>query len=106
MPRLDEQEHREEKQRHVGEVAALLVLAVHVADRVGDDQRADPGDDQHHHHAQLVGQEREAEVVAARPRARSTRSSRGRGAAADSPSMTTKATTAAANATIVVAVER
>ena len=69
---LDEQQHREDEQRHVGEEAPLLVLAVHVADRVGDDQRADAGDDQHHHHAELVGEEREAEVVLARPRATST----------------------------------
>ena len=71
---LDEQQHREDEQRHVGEVAALLVLAVHVADRVGDDQRADAGDDQHHHDRELVDEQREAEVVRAgrepRPRGR------------------------------------
>ena len=46
---LHEQEHREDEERHVREVAALLVVAVHVADRVEDDQAADAGDDQHHH---------------------------------------------------------
>ena len=67
LPPCDEQQHREDEQRDVREVAPLLVLAVHVADRVGDDQRADAGDDQHHHHAQLVDEQREAEVVLARP---------------------------------------
>jgi hypothetical protein len=39
---LDEQQHREDEDRHVGEVAPLLVVAVHVADRVRDDQHPDP----------------------------------------------------------------
>ena len=84
---LDEQEHREDEQRHVREEAALLVLAVHVADRVGDDQRADAGDDQHHHHAQLVGEQREAELVAACREPRPGARRRARGAAGDSPSI-------------------
>ena len=40
-----EHQHREDEQSHVGEVAALLVLALHVAHRVPDDQAADAGDD-------------------------------------------------------------
>ena len=42
---LDEQEHREDEERDVREVAALFVVAVHVADRVEDDQAADARDD-------------------------------------------------------------
>ena len=45
LPALHEHEHREDEERHVREVAALLGLAVHVADRVRDDQRADARDD-------------------------------------------------------------
>ena len=41
VPRLDEQEHGEDEERLVGVVAPLLVVAVHVADRVGEDQEAD-----------------------------------------------------------------
>ncbi len=55
--RLDEQQHREHEQRHVREVAALLVVSVHVPDRVGDDQEADPGDDQHHEDRERVEQD-------------------------------------------------
>ena len=54
---LDEQEHREDEERDVREVAALLVVAVHVADRVEDDQPADAADDQHHHRAQRVDEQ-------------------------------------------------
>ncbi len=62
VPALDEHQHREDEQRHVREVPALLVLAVHVADRVGDDQRPDAGDDQHHHDRERVGEDREADA--------------------------------------------
>src|SRR5919109_125241 len=67
---LDEEQHREDEQRHVGEVAPLLVLAVHVADRVGDDQEADPGNDEHHEGAERVDEDGEAdlEVAGAQPR--------------------------------------
>ena len=57
VPALHEQEHREDEERHVGEVASFFALAVHVADGVGDDQCADAGDDEHHQHAQRVDQE-------------------------------------------------
>ena len=48
VARLDEHEHREDEERHVGEVATLLLVALHVAHRVPDDQPADPRDDEHH----------------------------------------------------------
>ena len=54
VPALDEQEHREDEERHVREEAALLVDLVHVADRVADDERADAGDDEHHEDGELV----------------------------------------------------
>src|ERR687887_489128 len=57
VPALDEEQHREDEDRHVGEVAALLVVAVHVADRVRDDEEADPGDDQHHHRRERVDED-------------------------------------------------
>ena len=66
VPGLDEQEHREDEERHVGEVAALLVIAVHVADRVADDERADPGDDQHHEDRERVDEDAQADVEVAR----------------------------------------
>ena len=71
---LDEHEHREDEERDVREVAALLGVAVHVADRVEDDQPADAADDEHHHRAQRVDEELQADVEVARPRATSTRS--------------------------------
>ncbi len=66
VPALDEEQHREDEQRHVGEVAPLLVVAVHVADRVGDDQRADAGDDEHHEHRERVDEDAQPEVELAR----------------------------------------
>jgi hypothetical protein len=54
---LDEQQHREHEQRDVAEVAALLGIAVHVADRVPDDQRADTADDEHHEDRERVDQD-------------------------------------------------
>src|SRR5512133_1915841 len=45
--------------------AALLVVAVHVADRVPDDQPADAADDQHHEDRERVDQHREAGLVRA-----------------------------------------
>ena len=72
---LDEQQHREDEERHVREVAPLLVVAVHVADRVEDDQRADAADDQHHHRAERVDEERAARPRSCRSAARSRRSS-------------------------------
>ena len=65
VPGLDEQEHREDEERHVGEVAALLVVAVHVADRVADDERADAGDDQHHEDRERVDEDAQADVEVA-----------------------------------------
>ena len=44
-----EQQHEEREQVQVREVAHALLVVRHVADRVDVDQRADAGDDQHHH---------------------------------------------------------
>ena len=57
---LDEEQHREEEERLVGVVAPLLGVRVHVADGVGEDQEADPGDDEHHEDGQRVHRDREA----------------------------------------------
>ena len=57
VPRLHEQEHREDEERHVGEVATLLVVAGHVAHRVPDDEPADSRDDEHHHDRERVDQD-------------------------------------------------
>ena len=57
-----QQQHREQEQVHVGEEAPLLGVAVHVADRVHDDQRADAGHDQHLDHGQLVDLDRQRHV--------------------------------------------
>src|SRR5205814_3783174 len=62
---LHEQQHREDEQRHIGEVAALLVVAVHVADRVPDDQCADAADDQHHEDGERIDEDLEARLVRA-----------------------------------------
>ena len=59
VPRLDEQQHREDEERHVGEVAPLLGVVVHVADRVEDDQAAHAGDDQHHRDRERVDEQRQ-----------------------------------------------
>src|SRR5215212_1108094 len=42
--------------------SAISVIAVHVPDRVRDDQEADPGDDEHHEDRQGIDEDREAEV--------------------------------------------
>ena len=72
VPRLHEQEHREDEEGHVREEPALLVVAGHVAHRVPDDQPADPGDDQHHHDRERVDEDLEADLEVARrePRVR------------------------------------
>ena len=61
VPRHDEQEHGEDEERLVGVVAALLLVAVHVADRVDEDQEADPGDDEHHEDRERVDQDRRSD---------------------------------------------
>ena len=59
---LDEQQHREDEERHVREVPTLLVVAGHVAHRVPDDQPADAGDDEHHHARERVEEDLEADL--------------------------------------------
>ncbi len=66
VARLDEQQHREDEERHVREEATLLVRAVHVPDRVGDDQEPDAGDDQHHERRDRVEEDGEADLEVAR----------------------------------------
>ena len=66
VPALDEQQHREDEERHVGEVAPLLVVPGHVAVRVEDDQAADPGDDEHHHDGERIDEELDAGLELAR----------------------------------------
>ena len=66
VPRLDEQEHGEDEERLVGVVARLLLVAVHVADRVGEDEEADAGDDQHHEDRERIDQDLGAEAQVAR----------------------------------------
>ena len=63
---LDEQQHREDEEGDVCEVAALLVVAIHVADRVEDDQPTDAADDQHHHRAQRVDEQLQADAEMSR----------------------------------------
>ena len=72
VPGLDEQQHREDEERHIGEVATLLVVAVHVAHRVPDDESADAGDDEHHRARERVEQDLEThvEVAGRKPRVR------------------------------------
>jgi hypothetical protein len=67
------QQHREDEERHVGEVAPLLVVPGHVAVRVEDDQAADPGDDEHHHDGERIDEELDAdlELAGLQPRPRS-----------------------------------
>ena len=52
-----EQQHGREEQVHVAEEAAPVGVVAHVADRVDDDQRADPGDEQHETDRQLVDEQ-------------------------------------------------
>ena len=72
VARLHEHEHREDEERHVREVPALLVVAGHVAHRVPDDQPADAGDDEHHHARQRIEEDLEVdvEVAGGEPRVR------------------------------------
>ena len=62
-----EHEHRGREQVHVREEAAEALVAVHVADRVQVDQRADAGDEQDHRRRERVGEEAEVDAEAARP---------------------------------------
>ena len=57
VPRLDEHQHRKDEERHVREVATLLVVARHVPHRVPDDEPADPRDDEHHRARERVEQD-------------------------------------------------
>ena len=57
VPRLHEQQHREDEERHVREEATLFVVALHVAHRVPDDEPADAGDDEHHRAGERVEQD-------------------------------------------------
>ena len=67
--RHDQEEHREQEEVQVDEEPPLLGVAVHVADRVGDDQHPDPRDDQHLDERERVDQdvERDAEAPGRRP---------------------------------------
>ena len=60
-----EHEHREHEQVQVDEELGEPRVAVHVADRVEVDQRADAGDEQDHRHRQRVEQEAEVDLEAA-----------------------------------------
>ena len=62
---LDEQEHGEDEERLVGVVASLLVVTLHVADGVREDQEADARDDEHHEDGQRVDDDVEADVQVA-----------------------------------------
>ena len=53
-PAQHEHQHEEQEQVQVGEVAGVARVVLHVADRVDVDQRADAGDDQHHHRGEAV----------------------------------------------------
>ncbi len=66
VPRLHEHEHREDEERHVGEVATLLVVACHVPHRVPDDEPADARDDEHHRARERVEQDLELDLEVAR----------------------------------------
>src|SRR5205807_3657879 len=58
------QQHREDEDVHVAEEAgvARVVLVLHVADGVADDQAADAGDDQAHEDRQVVDQQVERDL--------------------------------------------
>ena len=66
VPRLHEQQHREDEERHVGEVATLLVVAGEVAHRVPDDEPAHARDDQHHRARERVEEDLELDLEVAR----------------------------------------
>ena len=61
-----EHEHRRREQVEVGEEAAEARVAVHVADRVQVDQRADAGDEQDHRGRERIGEEAEVDAERAR----------------------------------------
>ena len=56
-----QQQHEEQEQVQVREVARVARVVLHVADRVDVDQRADAGHDQRHHGGQAVEVERDLE---------------------------------------------
>ena len=55
-------EHREDEQVQVGEEPREVRVAVHVADRVQVDQRADAGDEQRHRDRERVDEEADVDV--------------------------------------------
>src|SRR5207302_4641730 len=67
VPGQDQQQHREDEDVHVAEEAGVagVVLVLHVADGVADDEPADPGDDEAHEDRQVVDQDVEGHVEAA-----------------------------------------
>ena len=77
-------QHREDEQVEVEEELGVLLVALHVPDRVQVDQGADAGDEEAHRDAERIGQEahRHLEVAGRDPgeqRLVSVRSSAGRG---------------------------
>ena len=64
-PAEHEQQHEEQEQVQIGEVAGVARVVLHVADRVDVDQRAHAGHDQRHHRAQAVEIEGDLERAAA-----------------------------------------
>ena len=65
----DEHQHRGGEQVQVGEEPAEALVAVHVADRIEVDQRADAGDEQDPRDRQRVGVEAHVDVQRSRPAA-------------------------------------
>ena len=60
--RGDQHQHRGDEQVEVKEEAGETLVAVHVADGVDVDQRADAGDEQHHRHRKRVDLQRPVEA--------------------------------------------
>ena len=65
-----EQQHEEDEQVQIREVARVARVVLHVADAEDVDQRADARDDEHHHHRQLIELERgvDREIADRHPR--------------------------------------
>ena len=61
-----QQQHREDEEVEVGEVARVAAVGVHVGDRVQVDERRHAADHQQHEHRQRIHEDRNARVDAGR----------------------------------------
>ena len=85
-----EQQHEEDEQVQIREVARIAWIVLHVADAEQMDQHADAGDDERHHHRELIELERGVDLEIADRHPREVPLDERRGASRPAPRMAKK----------------